>query len=56
MYFEAVRDNGKSAKDDRLPVSRELLIQLCAGAGASTHGFQPKTGQGHLHVRMGFST
>ena len=54
MYFEAVRDNGKSAKDDRLPVSRELLIQLCAGADQVLKGVQPKTGQGYLHVRMGF--
>ena len=54
MYFEAVRDNGKTAKDDRLPVSRELLIQLCAGADKVLTGFNQKLAKAIFMSAWGF--
>ena len=54
MYFKAVRDNGKTAKDDHLPVSRELLIQLCAGANKVFMGFNKKLGKAIFISTWGF--
>ena len=54
MYFEAVWDNGKSTKDDRLPVSRELLIQLCARADKMLKGFNKKWAKAIFMSTFGF--
>ena len=54
MYFEAVRDNGKAIKDDRLPVSRKLLVQLIDAADVVFTGFNRKLAKAMFISAWGF--
>ena len=54
MYFEVVHDNGKTAKDNRLPVSHELLTQLCTGVDRVLTGFNRKLAKAIFMSAWGF--